>query len=357
MIKVLVVEDSLVIREFLIQILNSDPEIEVVGTARDGEEALISVKQKAPDVITMDIHMPKLNGFDATRKIMENNPTPIIIVSGSSTSEEIATTFHALESGAIAVLRRPAGIGHPEHEVTAKELIQTVKLMSEVKVIRRWPRVQKKAEDSQLSSLSPVKLREIAPDIQLVAIGASTGGPIALQKIISQLPQDFSVPVVIVQHISEGFVKGFAEWLNESSNVPIHVAENGEYLLPGHVYIAPDGYQIAVTGGNRVALRQEEAENGLRPSVSYLFRSVAKSFGHRAIGVLLTGMGKDGAKELKQMKESGAITIVQDKDSCVVFGMPGEAMKLDAATYVFSPEKIAEALISLVKRASKESRN
>jgi two-component system chemotaxis response regulator CheB len=353
MIKVLVVEDSLVVREFLIQILNSDPEIEVVGIACDGEEAVKAVKEKAPDIITMDIHMPKLNGFDATRKIMENNPTPIIIVSGSSTSEEIATTFHALESGALVVSRRPAGIGHPDYEATAKELIQTVKLMSEVKVIRRWPRILKKIADSQASLIPPVNLKEIEPDIQLVAIGASTGGPIALQKIISQLPKDFPVPVVIVQHISEGFIYGFTEWLNGSSSVPIHVAENDEYLLPGHVYIAPDGHQIAVTGGNRVVLRQEKPENGLRPSVSYLFRSVAKSFGHRAIGILLTGMGKDGAKELKQMKEGGAITIVQEKDSCVIFGMPGEAIKLDAATYVFPPEKIAEALISLVKRAAK----
>ncbi len=355
MIKVLVVEDSLVIREFLIQILNSDPEIEVVGSARDGEEAVTAVKEKAPDVITMDIHMPKLNGFDATRKIMETNPTPIVIVSGSSTAEEIATTFHALESGALAVTKRPAGIGHPDHDATVKELIQTVKLMSEVKVVKRWPRVQKKAEYVQPLPPARVKLKEVVPDIQLVAIGASTGGPIVLQKILSQLPQNFPVPVVIVQHMAAGFVQGFTEWMGESLNVPIHVAQNGEYLLPGHVYVAPDAYHIAVTGGNRVTLRQEEPENGLRPSVSYLFRSVAEMYGRRAIGVLLTGMGKDGAKELKQMKESGAVTIAQDKDSCVVFGMPGEAVKLDAATYVFSPEKISEALISLVNRTSKEN--
>ena len=357
MIKVLVVEDSLVIREFLIQILNSDPEIEVVGSARDGEEAVTTVKEKAPHVITMDIHMPKLNGFDATRKIMETNPTPIVIVSGSSRAEEIATTFHALECGALAVTKRPAGIGHPDHDVTAKELIQTVKLMSEVKVVKRWARVQKKAEYSQPLPPVRVKLKEVVPDIQLVAIGASTSGPIVLQKILSRLPKNFPVPVVIVQHMAAGFVQGFTEWMGESLNVPINVAQNGEYLLPGNVYVAPDAYHIAVTGGNRVALRQEEPENGLRPSVSYLFRSVAEMYGRRAIGVLLTGMGKDGAKELKQMKESGAVTIVQDKDSCVVFGMPGEAVKLDAATYVFPPEKISEALISLVNRTSKENTN
>ncbi len=348
MIKALVVEDSLAKREFLIQILNSDPEIEVVGSASDGEEAVMAVKQKAPDVITMDIHMPKLNGFDATRKIMENNPTPIVIVSGSSSSEEIATTFHALESGALAVLRMPAGIGHPDHEAAVRELIQTVKLMSEVKVVRRWPQTQHKISlDSQGVSKS-FEVEKIQPDIRIVAIGASTGGPIALQKMLSQLPQNFSVPVVIVQHIGEGFVRGFAEWLSNSSNIRINIAVDGELLLPGKAYLAPDGFHLAVTNGGRIALHNEKPENGLRPSVSHLFRSVIKAYGKHAAGVLLTGMGKDGAEELRQMKELGAITIVQDKESCVVFGMPGEAIKLDAATYIFSPEKIAQALISIV---------
>ncbi len=350
MIKVLVVEDSLVVREFLIQILSSDPEIEVVGTARDGEEAVTAVKQKAPDIITMDIHMPKLNGFDATRKIMENNPTPIVVVSGSSTSEEIATTFHAFESGALAVLRRPAGIGHPDHAATAKELIQTVKLMSEVKVVRRWSRTQYKTLVDSKGVSQSIEIKKIETDIRLVAIGASTGGPLVLQKILSQLTKDFPVPVVVVQHIAEGFVKGFAEWLSESSGIPINIAEDGEQLLPGKAYMAPDGFHLAVANGGRIALHNEKPENGLRPSVSHLFRSVIKTYGKQAVGVLLTGMGKDGAEELRQMKELGAITIIQDKESCVVFGMPGEAMKLDAATYIFPPEKIAQALISLVKK-------
>jgi two-component system chemotaxis response regulator CheB len=187
-------------------------------------------------------------------------------------------------------------------------------------------------------------------EIRVVAIGASTGGPIVLQTILSRLPKNFLVPVLIVQHMASGFIHGFAEWLSQSSRLPVHVAANREYLLPGHAYVAPDGFQMGVEMGGRIALSKDEPENGLRPSVSYLFRSVAKVFGPNAVGVLLTGMGKDGAEELKLMRQKGAVTIAQDEESSVVHGMPGEAIELDATTYVLSPDKISEALISLVNK-------
>jgi two-component system, chemotaxis family, protein-glutamate methylesterase/glutaminase len=347
MITVLIVEDSPVARDLLHHILGADPDIHVIGTAHDGRTALDAVQRRKPDVITMDIYMPKMNGLEATRKIMQTHPTPIVIVSGSVDRDEVTTTFRAIEAGALAVMPRPQGIGHPEHEAAAQELVQTVKLMSEVKVVRRWPRLRSEA---RVPSAPKVDIPRAPNDIQVVAIGASTGGPLALRTILAGLPNDFPVPVLIVQHMAGGFVQGFGEWLAQSSGFPVHVAADGEYLLPGHAYVAPDGFHMKVGMGHRVALSQEALENGLRPSVSTLFQSVAHVYGHHAVGVLLTGMGKDGAEELKVLKDTGAITIVQDKDSAVVHGMPGEAIKLDAATYVLAPDKMAAMLASLVQK-------
>lgn len=347
MIKVLVVDDSAVVREFLVHILGSDPGIRVIGAARDGAEALEAIARKQPDVVTMDVHMPRMNGLDATRRIMETCPLPIVIVSGSTDPGEVATTFEAMEAGALAVLRRPAGIGHPDHEATARELVQTVKLMSEVKVVRRWSRARRDA----VARPAQARLERAPGSCKIVAIGASTGGPPVLQTILSQLPGDFPAPVLIVQHMAAGFVRGFIEWLAHSSRLAIHLAAHGEQILPGHVYVAPDDQQMKVERGGRIALTRDAPENGLRPSVSYLFRSLAEVYAGEAVAGLLSGMGRDGAEELKLLKDQGAITFAQDKDSSVVHGMPGEAIKLDAATFVLPPEKIAASLTTLAKNA------
>jgi len=208
-----------------------------------------------------------------------------------------------------------------------------------------------------MAALSPeIPLRTVQP--RIVAIGASTGGPPVLETILSRLPNDFSVPVLIVQHIAAGFTQGFVEWLAQSSSLPVQVPRPGETVFSGRVYVAPDGFQMAIGADGRVSLNTDLPENGLRPSVSYLFRSVAKTYGKSAIGVLLTGMGKDGASEMKTMKEQGAVTIAQDQESSVVHGMPGEAIRLGGATYILSPEKIGAALTSLViKNANGVNRN
>ena len=346
-IKVLIVEDSPVARQFLTYVLASDTAIQVVGTANNGVEALKSLEKNRPDDITMDIHMPMMDGFEATRRIMETVPTPIVIVSGSTGANEIASTFRAIEAGALAVVRRPPGINHKEFEAGSRELIQTVKLMSEVKVVKRFTRPGK------IRVAGPVP---IAPQvtgtgkIQAVAIGASTGGPPVLKNILSGLPRDFPVPVLIVQHIAQGFVKGFTEWLSDVSRFPVSVASQGERAAPGHGYVAPDDFHMGLEKGPNITLSDNAPENRLRPSVSYLFRSAAHVLGPAAVGVLLTGMGRDGAEELKAMKDQGAITIAQDEESSVVHGMPGEAIKLGAATYVLSPEGITALLAELVKK-------
>jgi len=349
MIRVLVVEDSPTVSEFLLQILCSDPAIEVVGTAETGEEALEAVERFRPDIITMDIHMPRMNGFDATRRIMETHPTPIVIVSGAADATDTAKAFRAIESGALAVLSKPAGQGHPEHEQTKADLVRTVKLMSEVKVVRRWPRYRPPEEGPETSLCKGIRLQATQSQPRIVAIGASTGGPPVLQTILAALPKNFPIPVLIVQHIAAGFTQGLVEWLAQSSSLPVHLPAHGQVVLPGHVYVAPDGLHMAV-GADHVQLRSDGPEAGLRPSVACLFRSVAKAYGPSAVGVLLTGMGKDGAWELKLMKEQGAMTIAQDRETSVVHGMPGEAIRLGGATYVLPPEKIRLALASLATK-------
>jgi two-component system chemotaxis response regulator CheB len=357
MFRVLVVEDSAVVRELLIHILESDPTLQVIGTANDGEEAVAAAIIRQPDVITMDVNMPKLDGFEATRQIMETAPKPIVIVTGSWDPKEVATSFRAMEAGAVAVVAKPLGIGHPQHAAQAQALIQTVKTMAEVKVVRRWPRKRQNQNHNGAEEAAPpsVVANGQGRQIKLIAIGTSTGGPMALQSLLSALPSRFPVPILIVQHMAAGFIAGFVEWLAQTTGHPIHVATDGESLLPGHVYIAPDGFQMKVKGRGKVELTRDGAEYGLYPSVSYLFRSVAQVYGAHAVGILLTGMGRDGAAELKLMRDQGAITFVQDKESSVIHGMPGEAIRLEAATYVLAPERIAAALVVLINQQAQDT--
>jgi two-component system chemotaxis response regulator CheB len=341
MIKVLIVDDSKVVQEFLAHLLSSDPDIKVVGIANSGYEALELVRLKRPDVITMDIHMPGMDGFETTRTIMETVPTPIVIVSGSVKTEAVASTFRYIEAGALAVVLRPHGFEHPQFHASRKDLIQTVKLMSEVRVVRLFPRSRKEQiRPKQAEYKSDDDLRRI----HVVAVGASTGGPMAFQIILSRLPEDLSVPVLIVQHIAPGFVKGFMEWLSSSSKIKLKLAEDGEKILAGIGYIAPDNVHMGISLDGKIMLSNQAPVNGLRPSVDYLFRSIANTSGRNTMGVLLTGMGKDGAEGLRAMKDAGAVTLVQNEESSVVFGMPGEALRIGAADLALSPEKIAELI-------------
>lgn len=342
-IRVLVVEDSPVVRDFLTHVLNLVPDFQVVGVAHDGEQAIAMVRDCLPDVVTMDIHMPRIDGFEATRRIMETHATPIVIVSGSSTVTEAVTACRALEAGALAAVPRPYGFGHPEFASSAERLAETVRLMAGVKVVRRWPR--RGVETGGARPVTPVPARA---DTRIVAIGASTGGPAVVATILGALPKAPPFPVVIVQHICAGFTTGFAEWLGQAAGLPVHVATDAELLLPGHVYVAPSGAHMGVTGAYRAALDASPSENGVRPSVSHLFRSVAAAFGRNAVGILLTGMGTDGAEALKLIRDRGGLTIAQDRASSVVFGMPGEAVRLGAPVHVLPPEQIAAVLAGLV---------
>ena len=347
MIRVLVVDDSPVARELLVYLLNSDAQLQVIGVVADGEQAIEAAQRLRPDVITMDIHLPRMDGYAATRAIMESAPTRIVMVSASPAIQAVAASFRALEAGALAVLAKPPGPGHPEHAACTDELLRTIKVMAEVGVVKRW----KKTGTAVGQACPPVPPRR---DLRLLAIGASTGGPLVLQTILARLQQPFGAPVLIVQHISAGFVAGLVEWLGRSCDFDVRIAVHGELAQAGRVYLAPDGAHMTAHADGRIVLTGVPPEHGVRPAVSCLFRSVAAQYGSHAAGVLLTGMGRDGAQELKDMRDAGALTIAQDRDSSIVYGMPGEAVKLGAAQHVLAPEAIA-TLLNMLKAGAPSS--
>ncbi len=345
MIKVLIVEDSVVVRDFLVHILGSDPEIHVVGTARDGLEAIEMVKKKKPDVITMDIDMPRMNGLEATREIMYSNPTPIVIVTASFEKKDVDKSFVAIDAGALSILNKPTGFFHENHTHDKEELIKTVKLMSEVKVVTR--RLKKQPKVKPISR--PPVPNGLGKNRKIVAIGVSTGGPQVLNTILSGISKDFNLPILVVQHIPPGFLEGMVSWLNKSSDLTVQIAQNDKTVLPGNVYFAPDSMHMGVYRNGKIFLSRDKTNSGLVPSVSFLFKSIAREYGEKAIGILLSGMGKDGSEELNRMHGRGALTIVQDKNSSVVYGMPGEALKLGAADLVLTPDQIIRKLNEVVK--------
>lgn len=344
-VNVLIVDDSPIFQKLLSHVFRADPGLRVMGIANDGAEALAFVAHQRPDVILMDIQMPVMNGYEATRRIMETDPIPIVICTASTQQHDVDETFRAIEAGAVAFVSKPAGPGHPDFQEMVASMIQTLKLMAEVKLVKRMPRTGT-ARAGSLRVTSELSARP--PAIRIVAMGASTGGPAVLQTILALLPGDFPVPIVIVQHIASGFIGGLADWLGSCSGFPTHVARHGDRPLPGNVYLAPDHVHLGLDAGGRLALSEDEPENGLRPAVSYLFRSVARYYGPSAAGVLLTGMGKDGAEDLKLIRDRGGVTIAQNQESSLIHGMPGEAVRLGSAIHVLPPERISALLAQLV---------
>lgn len=335
MIKVLVVDDSAVVRQHLKHMYEADGRMKVCGLAVNGKEAVDMASLLKPDVISMDINMPVMNGMEATRLIMETSPVPIVIVSASYQKNDVEKSFLAMEAGAVAILGKPGGEENAIGRTTNQELIETIKLMSEIKVVRRWSRYTAAKRPAPAAIDVPS-----GQEIEIVAIGASTGGPPVLQTVLSGLDSSFPAPVLIVQHIAKGFIGGLADWISQTTGMKASIARHGERAIAGRVYFAPDDRHMGIDGSSRIILSAAEPENGVRPSVSYLFRSAKEAFGKATAGVLLTGMGKDGADELLAMHTAGGVTIAQDMETSVVFGMPGEAVRLGAAGHVLAPDVI-----------------
>lgn len=344
-IKVLVVDDSPVMCKALSSILNSDSQIIVAGVAYSGKEAVELVPRLKPDIITMDIHMPEMDGLEATRQIMAYYPTPILIVSTSVFKLGMEKVFEAISYGALEVLEK-GKIGFEGDKNSAQEFIEKVKFLSNIKVIPHplaRPGKEKRAE-----KILEVSSRKVLD--RIVAIAVSTGGPQMLQQILKRLPKEFPCAIVIVQHISEGFLDGLVEWLNGSCAIKVKAAQDREEIGPGVAYIAPCGFQMRVDEEKKIRLSDESSYDGHKPSGSVLLESVARSYKQGAIGVILSGMGADGAMGIKAIKEMGGETIAQNEETCVVFGMPKVAIEMGVVDEVLPVEKIPEAIAAKLRR-------
>jgi len=342
MIKVLVVEDSAVISALLSAIINSEEGMEVIACAKTGLEAISMVEALSPDLITMDIRMPEMDGIAAIKVIMASKPTPIIVIS-SNIDDELQISFRAIDEGALAVLEKPCGINDAEFSSMQQEIVNTIRCMAEVQLVKR--RIIKDANYIEANTRKTVDSND-----RLIAIGCSTGGPQVLKQVLSSLPRNFALPIVVTQHISKGFITGMVEWLNTTSELSIKVAEAGEKLNPGTVYFAPDYYhcEVAEQGQSLViVLAKDDAVNGFIPSVSRLFLSVAKAAPKKALGIILSGMGEDGADGLLAMRQNGCYTVAQDEQSCIVFGMPKAAISINAVNKVMQVKEIEQCLLAI----------
>jgi two-component system chemotaxis response regulator CheB len=351
-IRVVVIDDSPTMRQLLAAVLRQAGNIEVVGMGGDGEEAVRLVKRLHPHVMTLDVQMPKMNGLEAVRQIMRECPLPIVIVSASQKPHDMELAFQALKAGALTMLSKP-GLNDSE---TCDKLVQTVRLMASVPVIHHWGRAEmdKKPTASAAARPAPalparLQTRENA---RIVGIAASTGGPSALAQVLRGLPASFPLPMVLVQHFSPGFAGGLAEWLGTQTAICVEIAAHGDMLRPGVLLMAPDDYHLQVTTKGIVELSKGPAYKGLRPSANPMFESLARCYGPAAVGIILTGMGDDGADGLLALHRAGGFTMAQNEESCVVYGMPGEAVARQAADEVLSLEQIGARLELLSRRFS-----
>jgi two-component system chemotaxis response regulator CheB len=349
-IRVVVVDDSALVRRLLAEIINRQPDMECVGTAADPYAARETIRTLDPDVITLDVEMPRMDGIDFLGKLMRLRPMPVVMVS-TLTERGAEVTLRALELGAIDFVAKPKigvadGLGQLADEITDK-----VRIASRARLHRRPAAAP--AGTPVTPAAAPAALGRLSTE-KILFIGASTGGTEATKEVLTQLPADFPA-VMITQHMPPGFTTSYAARLDGLCRIRVAEARDGERVLPGHAYLAPGGFHLGVekSGANYIArVRDGEPVNRHKPSVEVLFRSAAQVVGPNALGVMLTGMGADGARAMKEMRDAGSWNLAQDEASCVVFGMPREAIAAGAAHEVLPLAKIAGALIERLRSTS-----
>jgi len=339
--RVLVAEDSPTARALLVAILEADQNVQVVGVAHTGEEAVAMTARLRPHVVTMDIRLPGIDGFEATRRIMAGTPTPIVIISGYYDRRDVAASMNALRSGAVTILPKPPGPDSHDFGDQCAWLVRTVKAMAEVKVVRHH---EQAIEAAALPVALSIRSNERP---RIVTIAASTGGPAALARILEELSNGFPLPLLVVQHIASGFAAGLAQWLNSVSNIPVRIAAEREPMRPSTVYLAPDDRHLSVLDPATLTVLPSPPLDGFRPSGSLLFESAVQVFGGAVVAVILTGMGDDGLAGLRRVRAAGGSIIAQDDATSVVFGMPGVAVEAGLPDFVLPLGAIASRLEAL----------
>ncbi|MGV3624877.1 MAG: chemotaxis-specific protein-glutamate methyltransferase CheB [Archangium sp.] len=340
---VLVVDDSALIRQLIVDALQKDPEIEVLGTAENGEQAVSMAASLKPQVITMDVDMPVMDGLTATERIMADHPTPILVLTADPRNQAPELTHRALAVGALALRVKPG----PDGDLAT--LAREVKLLASVRVIRHVRGVKKTGSSSSGLTEVPAAQPFAATGLGVVCIASSTGGPQVVQKLLGELPADFPAPIAVVQHINSAFADSLVSWLAASSKLKVKVAKEGDLLTPGTVLLAPADAHLVISGRGRVSVVPGQPRDGHLPSASSLLESAAKVYGRRAVGLILTGMGNDGVEGMAAIRAAGGKTIAQNQESAVVFGMPGAAIARGVVDHVVHGDELAAALVKLAR--------
>ncbi len=339
-IKVLLVEDSLIALELLQRLLKSSPEVEVVGTARNGREALELIPQVNPSVICTDLHMAPIDGLELTKQVMAKFPRPILVISNSVQEDDTKNIFGLLQAGAVDIFPKPTSGDYQEYEQVKQRLLAKIKMLSQVTVKART--------SNRLTATNASANINDPGTLGAIAIGASTGGPQAIHKLITSLPQDFPIPLICAQHIGDGFLTGLISWLKEDSRLNVKVAQIGETPAPKTVYFAPERAHLEFDAQGKFIYSNFTSATGTCPSIDTLFRSVARLYGSSSASILLTGMGTDGVGGTKAVAAAGGMTIAQDEQSCLVFGMSKLAIDSGSVGHILSLWEIAPFLLTKV---------
>lgn len=346
-VRVMVVEDSLVVRQLLVHIISRDPRLVVAAAVGSAEEALREIGRVQPDVISMDIRLPGIDGLEATRRIMSEHPTPIVVIAGSVEDEALKISMNALRAGALTVVEKPVGLTSAGFDGIAETICTQLFIMSQVPVVR-----QRSFAWRPQAAAAPTPRADWEKNISrptIMGIAASTGGPPALAKILGALPADFPLPILLVQHMGAPFMEGFAAWLNGLMPLDVRVARDQEIPVAGRVYVAPGDRHLLLSPAGTLQLSAAPPLASQRPSATLLFQSMAKAAGSRGVGVLLTGMGEDGAQGLVDLRQAGGYTVAEDESTAVVYGMPAAALRMGGVRLSLPLDLIAPRLLRLTR--------
>jgi two-component system chemotaxis response regulator CheB len=343
----MVVEDSLVVRQLLVHIIASDPRLVVAAAVSSAEEALREIGRVQPDVVSMDIRLPGMDGLEATRRIMSEYPTPIVVIADSIEDSSLKISMNALRAGALTVVEKPVGLSSDGYAAIASTICTQLYIMSQVPVVR-----QRSFSSWHDTGVSPASRRESQGSMarpSIMGIAASTGGPPALAKVLSALPGDFPIPILLVQHMGAAFMEGFASWLNGLMPLEVRLAQDQEIPTPGRVYVAPGDRHLLLSSAGTLKVSAEPPLGNQRPSATMLFQSMARAVGRRGLGVILTGMGEDGAQGLAELRQAGGYAVAEDESTAVVYGMPAAAVRMGGANVSLPLDMIGSRILRLAQ--------